>query len=188
MNLPKEVRQVIEKLGEKGYQAYAVGGCVRDLMLAKEPKDWDVTTNAKPEEIQSIFPENFYENNFGTVTVKTVSENISLKEIQITPYRIEAKYTDKRHPDEIKFADKLEDDLSRRDFTINAMALDKDGDIIDPFRGKEDIEKKIIRTVGDAKERFSEDALRVMRAVRLAAQLGFEIEDVSGGYKIKKSD
>ncbi|HEY4520254.1 MAG TPA: HD domain-containing protein [Candidatus Paceibacterota bacterium] len=176
MQLPSKIQSIIESLQKNKYEAYAVGGCVRDLFLDKKPNDWDITTNAKPEEIQSIFPESFYENAFGTVTVRIGSEDPSLKEVQITPYRTESKYTDKRHPDEIKFAKTLEEDLSRRDFTINAIAMAEDGQIIDPFNGKEDVERKIIRTVGKPEERFSEDALRLLRAVRFAAALGFEIE------------
>lgn len=155
---------------------YAVGGCIRDLMLGKEPKDWDVTTNAKPEEIQRIFPDNIYENTFGTVAIKTGSEDPALALVEITPYRIEGKYTDKRHPDKIRFAKKLEDDLSRRDFTINAIAMDRDGAVIDLFGGKTDLQKKVIKAVGKPRERFDEDALRLLRAVRFAAQLGFDIE------------
>lgn len=179
MTLPKEVIEITEKLNSNGFEAYAVGGCVRDLIMGKNPKDWDITTNAKPEEIQNIFPDSFYENNFGTVTVKTGSEDPILKEIQITPYRIEGKYTDARHPEEVKFVQKLEDDLSRRDFTINALALDKTGKVADLFEGQKDIKSKIIRTVGNPEDRFSEDALRLLRAVRFAAVLDFKIEDLT---------
>src|SRR3989344_835253 len=126
MRLPKEVQSIIKTLQETGFEAYAVGGCVRDLLLKKEPKDWDVTTNAAPKKIQELFPEHVYENTFGTVAVKTGSEDSSLALIEVTPYRIEGKYSDKRHPDDVKFADKLEDDLSRRDFTINALAMSLD--------------------------------------------------------------
>ncbi len=165
------------KLNEAGFEGYAVGGCVRDLLLGKNPKDWDVTTNAKPEDIQKIFPDNFYENKFGTVTVRTENEDKTLKEVQVTPYRVEGKYGDKRHPDEVKFVTKLEDDLSRRDFTINAMALDIEGGVIDLFEGQKDIKLKVIRTVGKPEERFGEDALRLLRAVRFASVLGFKIEE-----------
>lgn len=209
MKIPKEVKSIIEKLQENGFEAYIVGGCVRDLLLGKEPKDWDITTNAKPEEIQEIFsffanatedkPATFYENRFGTVGVKTGSEEESLKVIEVTTFRVEAKYTDKRHPDEVKFAEKLEEDLKRRDFTVNAMALKletgniknetkelkKEGFkfqvpsfmVIDLFNGQEDLENKIIRAVGDANERFNEDALRMLRAIRFAVALGFNIEE-----------
>ncbi|MEK9175613.1 MAG: HDIG domain-containing metalloprotein [Patescibacteria group bacterium] len=179
-SIPKEIRAAVAILKTARFEAYPVGGCVRDLILSKTPKDWDITTNAHPEKIQELFPDSFYENKFGTVSIVTHSENPSLRAIEITPYRIEGKYSDKRHPDEVRFADKLEDDLSRRDFTVNALALDissnEDFKIIDPFDGQKDIEAKLIRAVGDAKERFEEDALRIMRAVRFASELGFSIE------------
>lgn len=181
MKIPKEIREILEKLNNSGFEAYIVGGCVRDLIMtnppAGGPQDWDITTNAKPEEIQKVFPENFYENNFGTVTVKTDSKDATLKEIQITPFRIEGKYTDKRHPEEIKFVTKLEDDLSRRDFTVNAMAMDAKENLIDLFDGKKDLKAKLIRTVGKPEDRFNEDALRILRAARFAATLGFKIEE-----------
>lgn len=191
--IPKEVLKVLESLVADGYEAYLVGGCVRDLLLGAihgelvEPDDWDITTNAIPEEIQKVFPDSFYENDFGTVGVKTGSEDSAIKIVEITPYRIEAKYTDKRHPDILKFSKKLKDDLERRDFTVNAMAMRVDPvvtdvvnedlvEIVDLHGGKKDLEEKIIRTVGSPKERFNEDALRILRAVRLAAKLGFKIE------------
>ena len=177
MSLPEEVKTIIKKLQDSGFQGYAVGGCVRDLLLNKEPQDWDITTNAKPEEIQKLFPEHVYENTFGTVAIKTDSEKPELALIEVTPYRIEGKYTDKRHPDNIKFADKLEDDLSRRDFTVNAMAMDIDGKVTDLFNGQKDLKSKSIRTVGKPEERFGEDALRLLRAVRFATILGFKIEN-----------
>ncbi|MDP3763719.1 MAG: CCA tRNA nucleotidyltransferase, partial [bacterium] len=177
MTLPNEVKNIIEKLEKAGYQGFAVGGCVRDLLLDKEPKDWDITTNAKPEDIQKIFPENTYENTFGTIAVKTGSEDPTLALVEVTPYRIEGKYTDKRHPDEIKFAEKLEDDLSRRDFTVNAMALGADEKIFDLFDGQKDLKSKTIRPVGNPGERFGEDALRLLRAVRFATVLDFKIEN-----------
>ena len=180
-DIPKEVLWALEKLRETKFEAYLVGGCVRDLLLGRIPKDWDITTNAKPEEIQQIFFDSFYENDFGTVGVKTGSDNPALSVIEITPYRLEEKYTDKRHPDAVKFTNKLEDDLARRDFTINAIALDviteKANEIIDPFGGQRDSKDKLIRAVGKPEERFDEDALRIMRAVRLASELDFSIED-----------
>lgn len=178
--LVKEVKDIGSALEKAGFEAYAVGGCVRDLLLGKEPKDWDVTTNATPEETQVVFPDSFYENKFGTVGVKTESENPDLKVIEVTTFRLEGKYTDKRHPDEIKFAKTVEEDLARRDFTVNALALSlvegMAGKIVDPYGGQEDLEKKVIRAVGNPEERFQEDALRIMRAVRFMSQLGFEIE------------
>lgn len=176
MTIPKQVQSAIEALKKQGFEAYIVGGCVRDLLRKTTPKDWDITTNANPEEIQKAFAKTnhktLYENNFGTVTVLTESDDPTLKELEITPYRTEAKYTDKRHPDEIKWAKKLKDDLSRRDFTVNAMAMDEKGKIIDLFKGQEDIKNKVIRAVGKPEKRFGEDALRMMRAVRFSVCLG----------------
>jgi poly(A) polymerase/tRNA nucleotidyltransferase (CCA-adding enzyme) len=174
MKIPKEVKSIIEKLNQNSYEAYIVGGCVRDFLLDKEPNDWDIATNARPEDITRIFPKSFYENDFGTVSVLTQSEKESLKTIEITPFRIESKYSDKRHPDEVKFAKNLGEDLARRDFTVNSLALEeKEGviKIIDLFEGQEDLQNKLIRAVGDPNERFQEDALRLMRAVRFATSL-----------------
>lgn len=177
MIIPREVKSVITKLQKAGYEAYIVGGCVRDFLRGVEPKDWDATTNAKPEEIRKVFLKSFYENKFLTVTVQTGSKGL-IKEIEVTTYRWEAKYTDKRHPDEVKFAKSLEEDLARRDFTVNAIALTPDvkastsGVAIDPFNGQGDLKSKIIRAVGNPNERFNEDALRMMRAVRFAVALG----------------
>jgi len=176
MNIPKEVKNIVEKLEKGNYGAYVVGGCVRDLLMDKKPKDWDITTNAKPEEIKKIFPESFYENKFGTVTVLTNAKDETLKEIEITTFRKDGKYSDKRHPDEIKYAKTIEDDLARRDFTVNALALGDKNRIIDPFDGQYDLKNKIIKTVGKAEERFDEDALRMLRAARFACTLDFEIE------------
>ena len=189
MRIPREVKNIIKKLEKEGYEAYVVGGCVRDLLRKKEPEDWDIATSAKPEEIRKLFPKSFLDNKFGTVTVLTRSKNPKLKEVEITPYRIDEKYSDKRHPDKVRWAKTIKEDLARRDFTINAMALEmgkskiknqNEGTkfkIIDPFNGQKDLENKIIRAVGKAEERFSEDALRMMRAVRFATTLGFEIEE-----------
>lgn len=184
-NIPVEVLTIIQQLQKNNFEAYLVGGCVRDLLLKKEPKDWDIATQAKPEEIQRIFPESIYENAFGTVGIKTSSEQENLKIIEATTFRKEGKYTDKRHPDYVVFAETIEEDLSRRDFTINALALKIDFQenlknrfrIIDPFNGQKDLRDKIIRTVGNPEERFQEDALRLMRAIRLAVELNFKIEE-----------
>lgn len=204
--IPKEVLETLEKMEEAGYEAYLVGGCVRDILIGRTPSDWDITTSALPEQIQKVFPNTFYENDFGTVGVVTDSEDPRLRVIEITPYRQEAKYSDKRHPDIVKFADKIDDDLKRRDFTINAIALtvfhtayiyspagarqtgevdEAETRIVDLWNGREDLKKKIIRTVGSPKERFNEDALRLLRAVRLSAELKFTIEEETG-HAIKK--
>lgn len=171
MKLPKEIKDILGKLEKGGFEAYAVGGCVRDILLGKKPKDWDITTKAKPEEIQGIFPDSFYANKFGTVTVKTESEERALKEVEITTFRTEQRYTDKRHPDKVSFTIRVEKDLSRRDFTINALALNKKGELIDLFGGQEDIKKRLIKAVRKADNRFGEDALRMLRAIRFTAEL-----------------
>jgi len=178
MDTPKEIKNCLGVLQSKKFQAYIVGGCVRDLLRNKQPNDWDLTTNAKPEEIQEVFNsagfKTFYENSFGTVSILTGSEQETLKEIEITPFRTEAKYSDKRHPDAVKFVDTLDQDLARRDFTVNALALtekNKTLKVVDLFNGQEDLKNKIIRAVGKPVERFQEDALRMMRTVRFAVCL-----------------
>ena len=183
MTIIKPVKEGLDILARGGHEAYLVGGCVRDLVLGKEPKDWDITTNTKPEGILSLFTnagyKAFYENAFGTVTA--LVDNLP---IEITPYRLEGKYSDKRRPDEIRWAKSIEEDLARRDFTINAMAMSKDKKLIDRFGGQEDLKKKIVRTVGDPHERFAEDALRLMRGLRISVELGFSIEKRTlGGIK-----
>ena len=178
-SVPKEVAKVTSELEKKGFEAYVVGGCVRDLLLKREPEDWDVATNARPEEIQKIFKDSFYENQFFTVTVLTNSKEENLKEVEITTFRSDAKYTDRRRPEEVEYAKTIEEDLARRDFTMNAIALrgqGKEQTVIDPYDGQKDIKKKEIVAVGEAQERFQEDALRMMRAVRFKATLGFNIE------------
>lgn len=179
MKIPSEIEKIVFTLKENGFEAFIVGGCVRDLLRGEKPKDWDITTNAKPEQIMKIFPKSFYENKFFTVTVLTQAKDETLREVEVTTFRKEAKYSDKRHPDFVEFAKTLDEDLKRRDFTINAIAIDLrkkekgfEVFLIDPFKGKEDIEKKIIKCVGDPKKRFSEDALRMLRAVRFAVTLG----------------
>lgn len=162
---------VVQKLTKGGYEAYLVGGCVRDLIIGRTPKDWDVTTNATPEQIIPIFEKTFYENSFGTVGVVLDTEVI-----EVTPYRIESAYKDGRRPESVSFSTKIEDDLKRRDFTMNALAYCPISDsLIDLFDGIKDIKDKTVRAVGDAEQRFREDGLRVLRAVRFAAELGFTI-------------
>ncbi|QSH39211.1 HD domain-containing protein [Candidatus Kaiserbacteria bacterium] len=176
-SVPQEVLTIVTTLENAGFEAYLVGGCTRDLIRNKIPKDWDLTTNANPEEIQKIFPDSFYENDFGTVGVKTESDDPTLKVVEVTPYRIESTYSNARHPDEVTFSKNLTDDLQRRDFTMNAIAYNPTRDeLVDPYKGVEDIRLKRIVTVGEATDRFTEDALRMMRAIRLAAELNFTIE------------
>jgi len=203
-NIPEYVTHVTKTLNQAGFESFLVGGCVRDLLIGREPKDWDITTNAKPEEIIKLFKKTVYENDFGTVGV--VFENVSRETlenkdnrvspetidktnmparhrqvtdyyiVEVTPYRIEAKYGDFRHPEEVKFSDNIEDDLKRRDFTVNSLAFDLyKGHIIDIFGGLKDIKDKVIRAVNDPNERFQEDALRMLRAIRFSAQLDFAV-------------
>ena len=174
--LPKEIKDILNKLNRGGFEAYVVGGCVRDIFIKKNPKDWDIATSANPEQIQEVFPNSFYKNKFGTVTVKTQSKKKELQEIEVTTFRTEQSYTDKRHPDKICFTPHLKEDLSRRDFTINALAIEKNGEVIDLFNGEKDLKNKLIKSVGKPEKRFSEDALRLLRAVRLAIELNFRIE------------
>ncbi|MBI5004381.1 HD domain-containing protein [Candidatus Kaiserbacteria bacterium] len=175
--VPVAVFNVCKTLKNAGFEAYLVGGCVRDLIVSREPKDWDVTTNANPEQIQGLFSETFYENDYGTVGVVTESSDPKLKVIEVTPYRVESGYSNARHPDEVRFSESLSEDLKRRDFTINAIAYDPIAHIlVDEHGGKGDIERRVIAAVGDPNERFWEDALRMLRAVRLAAELDFVIE------------
>ncbi|MEA2092735.1 MAG: CCA tRNA nucleotidyltransferase [Patescibacteria group bacterium] len=177
MFFPEQVKQILEKIKTHGFQGYFVGGCVRDILRGVEPSDFDIATNALPDDLQAIFPKSFSNNNFGTVTVLTGAKEENLKKVEITTYRTESGYNDKRRPDNVDFVDNLEEDLKRRDFTINAMAIGADSEVVDLFNGKEDLKNKVIRAVGDPEERFSEDALRLMRAVRLSSSLGFSIEE-----------
>ncbi|MEX0910497.1 MAG: HD domain-containing protein [Candidatus Paceibacterota bacterium] len=176
--VPIEVTRATSALQAQGFLAYIVGGCVRDLLMNRTPRDWDITTNATPKDIENSFVKTFYENDFGTVTVvnEEVEDN-TLKTLEITPFRSESNYKDHRHPEHISFADTLAEDLKRRDFTINALAYNpQTGELVDNFAGIQAIKDKTITTVGDPDERFEEDALRIMRAVRLACELGFDIE------------
>ena len=185
--VPPEVKKVAATLRTGGFEAYLVGGCVRDLFIGRTPKDWDITTDAKPEDIQRLFPDSFYENDFGTVGVKTGSEDPALVIVEVTPYRTESAYSDKRRPDKVEFGESLEEDLARRDFTINAIAYDESkGHIVDPYKGQKDIEHRVLRTVRDPEERFEEDGLRLMRAVRLVAELDFALDtDTAAGIQKK---
>lgn len=178
---------VLGVLTTAGFEAYVVGGSVRDLCMGKEPKDYDVTTNATPEEIISLFPKTFYENTFGTVGVVTCGEDLgtvcsseAVKIVEVTPYRKEGKYEDGRHPSSVTWASELKFDLQRRDFTINALAYDfTSGTLVDLYKGQEDIKDKLIKTVGNPDDRFQEDALRLMRAIRFCVQIDFELDSAS---------
>lgn len=165
-------------LQRAGHTGYAVGGSVRDILMGKNTKGWDFTTNATPDEILKLFPDSFYDNQFGTVGVKikASSEEKTIDVYEITTYRSEKEYSDHRHPDKILWGSTIEEDLKRRDFTINAIAYDGKT-FIDPHDGLSDLNNKIIRAVGDPAKRFQEDALRIMRAIRIAAELGFLIEE-----------
>lgn len=186
-NIPEEVSRVTKALKDAGFEVYLVGGCVRDLIMGKKPKDWDITTNALPEQIIPLFPKTFYENSFGTVAVVNEEiENIeeterkeleALKVIEITPYRLESGYSDFRRPDKVEFSQNIEDDLKRRDFTINAIAYDHYlGQIVDPYGGVQDLARGVIRCVGNSDERLKEDGLRIIRAIRFHVELGFPID------------
>lgn len=171
ITIPKEVKDFLEVFKKKDLKIYIVGGAIRDLLLNKSVKNWDFATNAIPEQIQKLFPDSFYNNTYGTVSVpkgKTIFE--------VTPFRKESEYTDLRHPEKIEWAKTVEEDLSRRDFTINAIAYNGKN-IIDPYFGQKDLTNKLIKAVGDPDKRFNEDALRLLRAIRFTAQLGFLIED-----------
>lgn len=173
MYLPEEVSYIIHKLEEAGYEAYAVGGCVRDALLGREPDDWDITTEAPPERVMEIFPRTFATGlAHGTVTVRVRGRGY-----EVTTYRIDGEYSDGRHPDSVEFTTELQEDLCRRDFTVNAMAYHPRRGLVDLFGGKQDLEKGVIRCVGDPGERFGEDALRMLRALRFSAQLDFAIEE-----------
>lgn len=174
VTLPEEVSNILTKMKDSGYEIYLVGGAVRDLILGKMVSDWDFTTNATPEQILKVFPDGFYNNRFGTVGIPP--QTLGFDPHEITTFRTEQGYSDNRRPDTILWGKSLKEDVERRDFTINAMALDGEGNLLDYFDGQLDLDRKIIRTVGEPTERFSEDALRLMRAVRIATQLGFNIE------------
>ena len=183
MILPKNVSYIISKLEQAGYEAYAVGGCVRDTLLGRKPQDWDITTSAKPFQIKELFKKTIDTGiQHGTVTV--MLEHIGY---EVTTYRIDGEYEDNRHPKKVEFTDNLKLDLERRDFTINAMAYNDNRGLVDEFGGIKDLKDGIIRCVGDAGQRFDEDALRMLRAVRFAGQLGFEIEEKTREAIIKRA-
>lgn len=174
---PDEILSFYKKFEEKDFKIYFVGGCVRNILLGKKPKDWDFATSATPEQILKLFPNGFYDNKFGTVGIPTKKSGV----VEVTTFRTEEGYKDRRRPEKVSWGKTIEEDLARRDFTINAIALklkdSKDFEIIDPYEGQKDLKLKLIRAVGDPSRRFKEDALRLMRAVRLATQLNFKIDE-----------
>lgn len=185
--IPKEVTMVLAVLQGTSFEAFLVGGCVRDLIMGTTPKDYDVTTNATPEQIIALFPKTFYENTYGTVGVVTCGEDNlpvcsdeTVKIVEVTPYRLESTYSDNRHPDAVAWGSHIEDDLKRRDLTCNAIAYNPlTAELVDPFYGVKDIHAKVIRAVGAPDTRFNEDALRLLRAIRLMSQLDFDIDTVT---------
>ena len=173
IELPERVKEILDTIMEAGYEAYAVGGCIRDSILGRKPNDWDITTSASPYEIKELFRRTVDTGiQHGTVTVMMDKEGF-----EVTTYRIDGDYKDGRHPSEVTFTASLKEDLRRRDFTINAMAYNEQNGLVDIFGGMQDIADGVIRCVGEPRERFSEDALRIMRAVRFSAQLGYRIEE-----------
>jgi tRNA nucleotidyltransferase (CCA-adding enzyme) len=176
IQVPADVERVVARLVKAGHEAYAVGGCVRDALRGVDPHDWDVATSATPDEIQAVFRHSLYLNRFGTVVVREGDH-----EVEVTTYRVEADYADHRHPTAVAFTDSLREDLSRRDFTMNAMAWrpgsdGEPGELVDPFGGQRDLEGRVVRAVGEPRDRFAEDALRMLRAVRFATRLGFTVD------------
>lgn len=173
INLPPKAQSVLETITDAGYEAYVVGGCVRDSILGREPEDWDITTSARPEQVKALFRRTIDTGlQHGTVTVMLGREGF-----EVTTYRIDGKYDDSRHPREVVFTPDLREDLKRRDLTINAMAYSHRTGLVDPFGGLEDLDAGLVRCVGNPEERFGEDALRILRAIRFSAQLGYEIEE-----------
>lgn len=172
IKIPAPAEEILTKLNENGYEAYVVGGCVRDMILGREPGDWDITTSALPEQVKQVFRRTVDTGiQHGTVTVMMGDEGY-----EVTTYRIDGEYADGRHPDSVTFTPSLTEDLKRRDFTVNAMAYNGNTGLVDEFGGMEDLDRGIIRCVGEPMDRFSEDALRILRAIRFSAQLGFAIE------------
>ncbi|WP_330695287.1 CCA tRNA nucleotidyltransferase, partial [Lacrimispora sp.] len=172
IQVPEAARRIIEQLNTSGFEAYVVGGCVRDSLLGRQPEDWDITTSAKPEQVKEIFNRTVDTGiQHGTVTVLIDHEGY-----EVTTYRIDGEYEDGRHPKSVEFTGSLLEDLKRRDFTINAMAYSDREGLVDAFDGVKDLESRVIRCVGNALDRFTEDALRILRAIRFSAQLDFNME------------
>ena len=175
IHLPEAVLEIIRTLNRAGFEAYIVGGCVRDSLLGRSPKDWDVTTSARPEDVKALFPHTFDTGiKHGTITVRLGGESY-----EVTTYRVDGYYSDHRRPDQVAFSSNLKEDLLRRDFTINAMAFHPESGLVDMYQGLQDLEQGVVRCVGNAADRIQEDALRMLRAVRFSAQLGFSIDPVT---------
>jgi len=184
IQIPDKIKKIMKVFTDASGEIYVVGGAVRDMILGREVKDWDLTTNFTPEKMQELFPKNsFYNNDFGTFSIVLKKKEI----VEVTTFRTEQDYEDKRHPSKVEWGKSLEEDCQRRDFTINALAVDSSGKIYDYYEGLADIEKKEIRTVGKADERFGEDALRMMRAIRIAGQIGFTLEEETFKSIVKNS-
>lgn len=182
--IPQEILDIYKRVGEANFEVYLVGGCVRNMLLKKPVKDWDMTTNATPEDLLKVFKEGFYDNKFGTVGLPLLTQVYGRIVVEITTFRTEKGFSDKRRPDAVEWGNSIEEDLARRDFTINAIALKLEtrrstlnAVLIDPYEGQKDIDRKIIRAVGNPKERFKEDALRLLRAVRIATEYSFVVEE-----------
>ncbi len=182
MHIPSQIEYMLKKLSDNGYEAYLVGGCVRDFLLGKAPDDYDITTSALPEETMATFAvDRVIPTGLKHGTVTVLYDGMTA---EITTYRTETTYTDGRHPDKVEFSRDIKDDLCRRDFTVNAMAMNIDGSIVDLYGGKHDLENNVIRAVGNPTERFTEDALRILRAFRFASKLGFDIEEETLGAAV----
>lgn len=190
--VPQDVLEIYKKLLKEGFSVYFVGGCVRDFLMGRNVIDWDFATNAQPSQIQSVFSNSFYDNKFGTVGIPLgnpeETKGWEKNYVEATTFRTEGGYSDSRHPEQVEWGKTIEEDLSRRDFTMNAIALKLPEDYIDPYNGKSDIEQKLIRTVGSPDERFGEDALRLLRAIRLATQLNFNIEQETWDSIVKNAN
>lgn len=181
INMPAGAEEIINCINKAGFEAFIVGGCVRDCLLGRMPNDWDITTSAKPEQVKALFRRTIDTGiQHGTVTILIGDE-----QYEVTTYRIDGDYSDGRHPDDVTYTSLLSDDLRRRDFTINAMAYHPSTGLVDLFGGVDDLDKKIVRCVGNAEDRFGEDALRMMRAIRFAAALGYSIDDETYNAIIK---
>ena len=184
IELPQDVAFIIHKIEKAGFEAFAVGGCIRDSLLSRTPNDWDITTSALPEQVKALLPPTIDTViKHGTVTV--MCHHVGY---EVTTYRIDGEYEDGRHPKQVVFTPSLIEDLKRRDFTINAMAYNDSRGLVDAFEGQQDLQKGVIRAVGEPEKRFSEDALRIMRAVRFAAQLGYTIEEETEAAMCRLSD